>query len=292
MGIGMLLIFIGLMVHQFEAMIVKHYGKKYGKGGMFFNAIICLFSMLYFLITDKGGLQFPPRVILLGLINGTMYATGFYSAYVAYSIGSFGLTRLFSSFGLVIPILYGILFLHEQTSFLTYIAIILIFVSVILMRAQDNKNIGKEKTQISLKWLIFLILTILSNALITIIGRIQVGIFDGAYKNEFLMISLAGAAVLLFVLGFILERDKFRATIKSGLLYGMFAGIFNGINNLLILVTYNYVPISISSPVKTGLGMIISFLMSVFLYKEKFSRRQLVSVAIGVVAVVLINLKF
>lgn len=290
MGIGMLLIFTGLMVHQFEAMIVKHYGKKYGDGGMFFNAIICIFSMLYFLITDKGGLQFPPRVILLGLINSTMYATGFYAAYVAYRVGSFGLTRLFSSFGSIIPIMYGILFLHEPTSIFTYIAIVLIFLSVFLMKFR--KNTDEEKAHISLKWMIFLILTVLSNALIAIIGRIQVGAFGGEYKNEFLMISLAGAAVSLFVLGFILERDKFRATIKSGLLYGMFAGMFNGINNLLILVTYSYVPISISSPIKTGLGMIISFLVSVLLYKEKFSRRQLVSVAIGIVTVVLINLKF
>lgn len=289
MGIGMLLIFASLMTHQFEAMIVKHYGQKYGKGGMFFNAIICLFSMLYFLITDKGGLQFPPMVIVYGLINSTMYAIGFYSAYVAYRIGSFGLTRLFSSFGPIIQIVYGILFLHEATSPLTYISITLIFTSIIIMR---SGNAGDGKAQISLKWLFFLILTILSNSFIAIIGRMQVGAFDGQYKNEFLMISLAGSAVFLFVFGFIFERDKFRTTIKSGFLYGMFAGVFNGITNLLILVTYNYVPISVSSPLKTGLGMIISFLMSVVLYKEKFSRRQLVSVCIGIIAVVLINLKF
>ena len=84
---------------------------------------------------------------------------------------------------------------------------------------------------------------------------------------------------------------QFVSTIKNGFLYGMFAGMFNGINNFLILVTYNYVPISISAPVKTGLGMVISFLMSVIIYKEKFSRRQLLAVAIGIVAVVLMNLK-
>lgn len=36
MGIGMLLVALWLVVHQFEAMIVKHYGQKHGKGGMFF----------------------------------------------------------------------------------------------------------------------------------------------------------------------------------------------------------------------------------------------------------------
>lgn len=289
MGIGMLLIFAGLIAHQFEAMIVKHYGKKYGAGGMVFNAVICLFSMLYFLITDTEGLQFSLKIVLLGLVNSTMYAIGFYTAYQAYRIGSFGLTRLLSSFGVIITIFYGIVFLKESTTPYTYIALILIFASVFLMRYQ--KEDADKKVSISAKWVFMVIMTILSNAFITILGRIQVGMFDGKYKNEYLMISLGSAAVLLIVLGFFFERDKFVSTIKNSFLYGMFAGMFNGINNFLILVTYSYVPISISAPIKTGLGMVITFLVSVIIYKEKFSRRQLIGVATGIVAVVLMNLK-
>lgn len=289
MGISMLLIFAGLLVHQFEAMIVKHYGKKYGAGGMVFNAVICLFSMLYFLITDKGGLQYPTMIILLGLINSTMYAIGFYTAYQAYRMGSFGLTRLLGSFGVIITIFYGIVFLKEPTTPYTYIALVLIFASVFLMRYQKEET-GRE-VNISVKWVLMVVLTILSNAFIAILGRIQVGMFKGEYKNEYLMISLGGAAILLIVMGFVFEKDKLVSTIKNGFLYGMFAGMFNGITNFLTLVTYSYVPISISAPVKTGLGMVISFLVSVIIYKEKFSRRQLIGVAIGIVAVVLMNLK-
>lgn len=288
MGIGMLLIFAGLMVHQFEAMIVKHYGKKYGAGGMFFNAVICLFAMFYFVITDKGGLQFPTKIILFGLINSTMYATGFYAAYQAYRIGSFGLTRLLSSFGIVIVTFYGIVFLKEPTTPYTYIALALILISFLIGYQKDD---AEEKVNVSAKWILMVALTVLSNAMISILGRIQVGEFNGEYKNEYLLISLGGAAVLLMVLGLIFERGKFVSTIKNGFLYGMFAGMFNGINNYLILVTYSYVPISISSPVKSGLVMIISFVMSVVIYKEKFSRRQIIRVAIGIVAVVLMNLK-
>ena len=284
----MLLIFAGLMVHQFEAMIVKHYGKKYDAGGMFFNAVICIFSMFYFVITDKGGLQFPPKIILFGLINSTMYAIGFYAAYQAYRIGSFGLTRLLSSFGIIITTFYGIIFLKEPTTPYTYIALVLIVVAFLIGYQKDDAD---EKVNISAKWVLMVVLTVLSNAMISILGRIQVGMFDGEYKNEYLMISLGGAAILLMVLGLIFERDKFVSTVKNGFLYGMFAGMFNGINNFFILVTYSYVPISISSPVKSGLGMVISFVMSVVIYKEKFSRRQLIQVAIGIVAVVLMNLK-
>ena len=69
----------------------------------------------------------------------------------------------------------------------------------------------------------------------------------------------------------------------------MAAGICNGINNILILLTYNYLPISLISPFKTGLGMVLSFLVSITLYKERFSRRQWLGIAIAIAAVILIN---
>ena len=180
MGIGMLLVVLGLVVNQFEAVIVKHYGKKHGKGGMFFNAIICLFAMIYFFITDKAGLQFQKEIVIYGLINSTMYALGFYSAYIAYKSGSFGLTRLFTSFGVIISTFYGIVFLNEPTSVFTYAAFVMILISLFLM----NYNKENETSQkISVKWIINVILTVVSNAAIAIIGRMQFGVFGDTYKN-------------------------------------------------------------------------------------------------------------
>lgn len=288
MGTGMLLVLIGLTFHQFEAIIVKRYGKKYGKGGMFFNAIICLFAMVYFFVTDKDGLNFAKEIWDYGVVNAVMYATGFYTAYVAYRIGSFGLTRLFTSFGVIISTFYGIIFLKEPTTFLTYVALFMILVSLFLMNYNKQEN---DKQKITFKWLIYVFLIVLSNAAIAIIGRMQHKVYGDLYRNEFLIISLAGAAISLFIFGFIFERKSFKSTIKYGFFYGASAGIFNGINNLLVLITYNYLPISFTSPVKSGVGMIISFVLAITLYKEKFSKRQLVSVAIGVVAVVLMNVK-
>ena len=290
---GMLFILAGLTVHQFEAMLVKRYGKKHGAGGMFFNAIICLFAMIYFFITDKGGLQFSTGVIIYGLINRLMYAIGFYAAYLAYRCGSFGLTRLLTSFASIIPIFFGILVLKEPTTLLTYISLILIFLSLFLMNYQGKTQEGSQDQQkFSFKWIIFVILIILSNALISIISKLKVDNLGTELNNEYLIICYAGASLGLFILGFIFERDNFKSTIKYGFTYGAAAGIFNGINNLLILITYEYLPISFISPVRTGLGMVIAFLLSIFLYKEKFTLRQLVSAGIGIVAVILMNLKF
>ena len=286
MGIGMILICLGLVTNQFEAMIVRFYGKKYKNGGMFFNAIICLFAMIYFFVTDKGGLEFPRGVCLYGAINSLMYATGFYSAYAAFKHGSFGLSRLFTSFGVIIPTFYGIVFLKEPTTPFTYISFAMILISLFLMNYQGKEHRGKK---ISFKWVLSIIFIIVSNAAISIIGRVQYGIYGNTYKNEFLIVSLAGATIALLILGLIFERDSFKVEIKHCLIFGALAGFFNGIGNLLTLITYEYLPISFISPVKSGVSIVISFLVSIILYGEGFNKRQLLSVVIGVLAVVLMN---
>ena len=287
MGIGMILVFIALAVHQIESILVKAYGKNHGNGGMFFNSIICLFAMVYFFVTDNGGLVFPKEIIIYGIVNSTMYAVAFYTAYVAYRTGSFGLTRLFASFSILLTIFYGIIWLGEPATVLTYVALVLIIISLVMM----NCNEDADNTQkITFKWAFSVLLTVVSGAALAIIGRMQFGVYGDTYKNEFLIISLGGASLLLFLLGLILERKNFKTTLKYGLFYGAGAGICNGINNLVTLVTYNYLPISFTSPVKMGLGMVISFVVSVLVFKEKFTRRQLISAAVGVAAVVLMSL--
>ena len=96
---------------------------------------------------------------------------------------------------------------------------------------------------------------------------------------------------ILLILGAILEREKFGQIIRSGTLYGAMAGIFNGAANFVNLLIYLYIPISLMSPLKTGVGLIMSFLLSIFFYKEKFTKQQIVSVAIGCAAILMFNME-
>ena len=75
------------------------------------------------------------------------------------------------------------------------------------------------------------------------------------------------------------------------MLYGAAAGIANGAKNFVTLFIYLYLPLSTVSPIKTGLGILITFLTSLLYYKEKYSRRQLIGVVIGTVAVVMLAIK-
>lgn len=287
MGIGLLVLVLELVAHQFESILVKMYGKNHRTGGMLFNAIICLFAMIYSFVTDKGTLQFPAGVVIYGLVNSTMYAVGFYAGFLAFKTGSFGLTKLFSSFGVILSTFYGILFLGEPMTEWSYVALFMILLSIFLMNYRKDDG---DTQKITLKWVISILLVVLSNVAITIIGRIQFEVYGDTYKNEFLILSLGGATLLLVVLALIFEADSFKTTFKYGLVYGAGAGVFNGAKSLFSLVIYNYLPISFVSPAKAGLGVVFGFLVSMVFFKEKFSCRQIISVFIGIAAVVIMSL--
>ncbi|MBQ3123809.1 MAG: EamA family transporter [Clostridia bacterium] len=285
---GVLLIILNQITHQGEGMIVRRYGKKYGAGGMLFNAILCLFSAVFFIVTDKGGLVFTKELVSYGLVSCILFATGFYAMYLALSMGSFAMTRLINSFSGLISIFYGIIFLSEGASLLKWIAIALVFVSAFFMRYQKKSE--NDTSQFSLMWLIFVLLSAVSNGFIAVLQRMQQLRFDRAYDNEFMIISLVGAAVILLVLGLIKEKEKVVSTVKYGSLYGLFAGMLNGATNFTNLAIYLFIPISAATPIKTGLGLVTSFLISIFIYKEKFTKMQFISAVIGVGALILFKL--
>lgn len=87
-----------------------------------------------------------------------------------------------------------------------------------------------------------------------------------------------------------MDRDKLGRVIKTGSLYGFGAGILNGAKNFLTLVIYLYLPLSIVSPLKMGLSLVGSFAVAFLMYKEKYTKKQLLGVAIGAAAIIILTI--
>ena len=66
---GTLCMVLSMLVHQGETVLVKEHGKRHGSGGMLFNAVICLFSAVFFLLTDRNGFHFPGKLLVYGGIS-------------------------------------------------------------------------------------------------------------------------------------------------------------------------------------------------------------------------------
>ena len=270
-----------------ESVFIKKYNSKHSRGGFLFTAFISLFSMLVFLFTDKGGFSFPPDIWIYGIISGIIYSSASILTYIALGCGSFAMSMLILSYGMVFATGYGLFFLGEEASIFTYIGLVLILISLFLTRRKMEE--GDEK-KISWKWIICIGLSFVGSGMYGVISRMQQIHFENAVTNEYMIITLAFSFIALFVTGLIIEGRDLLYMLKNGNVLPALAGISNGVNNSLGLYLNTIMAISISAPVSSGVKTIASFLISLLIFKEKFEKRQIVGVIIGGAALVLLNL--
>jgi drug/metabolite transporter (DMT)-like permease len=296
--LAILLATLGNGIHQIEGIMIKKYNSKHSKGGFIFTAILSLFAMLFFLIldlvTDRTGLCFPPEMIPYGLASGAFYCMASFLTYVAYRHGSFVLTNLFLSYSLLFSVGYGLIFLHDSLSWVAYVGLGLMMVSIFLARnskkadADDSK---KKAPKTTFLWVVCVILSVVGAGMFGVIQKLQQVQFDGACDREYMVVTLGFSALIMLVIGLIKDGKDLPYILRHGSLPAAIAGMSNGGANLVNLITNAMLPISIISPTRSGIKIIVSFLIARLIFKEKLKARQIVGVILGAAALILLNLK-
>jgi len=281
-----LLILLSNCANLAEGVFIKKYNSRHQKGGFLFTALISLFAMVFFLITDTGGLQFPPELFLYGIISGILYCSASFLTYVALGCGSFALSMLILSYSLVFSIGYGLIFLKETATVFTWLGLGIMLISLYLTRADKKEG----SIRITPKWLICIGLSVIGSGMFAVVSRMQQIRFQDANTNEFMILSLGLSAAILLLLGILKDGKDLKYILKYGSGYAISAGLLNGACNLLGLIVNTMIPLSIAAPSKAGTKIILSFLMSRLIFKEKFLPRQVIGVMLGAAALVLLNL--
>lgn len=285
---GYLLILVKTAVNLSESVLIKKYNAKHTAGGMFFTGVLSLFALLFFVVTDKNGFHFPPGMLPYAITYGLIYCISYFLTFVALACGSFAMSMLIISYSLVFPIVFGIIRLHEPVSAFTCTGFALLMISLFLVRGETSK----DEKKFSVKWLIVITITMVGNGVLAIIQKVQQLKFDNACNNEFMIIALAVSSAVLLAGGIVRDRRDLKEIVRYGIPYAGSAGIANGINLFLGITLNNLLPLSIISPASAGVRIIMSFLLSRTIFKEKYLKRQIVGVAAGTLALIFLNLKF
>lgn len=273
-----------------ESALIKEYNKKHSSGGFIFISMVSFASMLFFLFkyivldTEKG--DFNPAAIIYAVIAGIIYASASVLTFYALRYGPLAITGLILSFSIVFVSGYGIIFLEEPASPLTFIGFAGIAISLFLVRGKDDK----EEKAITLKWVICTALSVVLAGLYAVVVRMQQVEFNNTVDNEFMVISLGVSAVATFVLGLIKSGKESLTILKTGAPYALLAGISNGVNNMMSLVLNTVMAVSISAPTSSIVKTIITFIYSYIVLKERFLPRQIVGIILGTAAVILLNM--
>lgn len=292
---GTLLLIVCVVAAAIQSPLKKIYQSKTSKGVFLFSAMISLVAAMFFgvgALVAKPAFEAAllPYAIGFAVCYGVCIITGVW----ALGLGSLALTSLFSSYSLIFPSLYGLLFWDNPVFLTQVIGLVFLLVSLYLTN-MGKKQPGeeREKQHFSAKWLICVVLMAVSNGGCAILQQEQQRQFAGAYKNEFMFIALMIVVVVLLAVGIPRERRDVRELLRFGTVPAVLTGLFNGLTNLLVMMIANVmVPAFIFFPIVSAGGMVISYVLSVTWFKERFSSVQKLGILLGLVALVLLNLEF
>ncbi len=282
-----LLLSIAALAVTGQNIFKQKFNDKCKSGTFFFTGMIAVFAMAFFIVINRDS-YYSVKLLLPSAAFALSYASATFFAVLAIRYGSLAKSCLIISFSLLIPSFYGILFLHEPVSLELILGTILLIVSLVLI------NYEKEETEekASLKWYIFVLLAFLGNGMCSTVQKAKQQIHGTAGDNLFMIVALAIVAILMFILALCSreERTSVRETIRHGFLWAILCGVANGLTNYLVILLNLRIPASTLFPVISSGSLILSFLYSIFVVREKFSTRQYIGFLIGVVSIVLLNL--
>lgn len=277
----LILIIIGISAQQITQ---KIYNRR-SSGAYTFTALSALCAAMFFAALSIGSFSFDSGILIYSFLFALAYMTSIVGLFLAIATGPLSLSSLFSSYSLLIPTFYGIIFLKEKMDLLFGIGIAALLVSLVLTNKEDK---GEKK--ITPIWILYVLLAFLGNGSCTVIQKIQQERFDGGYKNEFMLIALLLVFAVSMVLALVFERKDMKLNVKKGGIFCVLCGAFNGMVNLLVMVLTGRMSISVMFPVISAGGIIVTFIISRFIYKERLSKLQNVGFLLGVVAVIILNI--
>lgn len=269
-----------------QSVFAKFYNSKAKRQNTYlYSAVVTIVALLFFVVTAGKNLSFNAGTAVYSAAFGIAYALATVGNVCALTCGPLSLSSLIQQFSLILPTMYGLVFLHERMGILGYVGIVLVFVCLFAV----NPKSTDKSIALSPKWFVYVILSFVGNGMCSVIQKMQQLHFDGAYKNEFMIMALVIAAVIM-IIGAVKNRGDIKGELADALKVAPMQGVANGATNMLVMILSALLPTAVLFPAVLAGGIVISFTASVFMFGEKLTKRQIIGYVIGIVSIVLINM--
>ncbi len=262
-----------------DFVIQKIYQHRVGTGllaGLGFNALLGLFSAITFYVASGFEIDFS----FYSLITAAIFS----SLVMAYNIigfrimknGSMAIYTLFlMTGGMLIPYVWGIVFLNEGFAPFRLVGIVIMILAVIL------SNVGKNKVSI---WQIVMCVSVfILNGFTSVTSKLHQ--IEASYDtvNAIDFVVLVGVCkFIISVAAYIVvrlfgekEKNKVRLDGRGYLLIAASA-VITGVSFFLQLVGATNLPATVLYPILTGGTMVLSALAGVLLFKDKLTKNNVI----------------
>lgn len=176
---------------------------------------------------------------------------------------------------------------NEKVSFWKIAGLIVLCMGIVL------STYKKSDEQYSPKWKIYVVFFFLSAAGVGIVFKAFGKTADAKYTSSMMMVS--AIVMALFYLVCALRNGDIKPQIESlfsrrkFISYAVAAGTLSCLYNRLIITTSGVLDAIIFFPVFNGGTIILSSILSILIFKEKLAKKQILGIALGVMAICVIG---
>lgn len=292
MLVNYLLLFVSVMSETIKNAYTNHFSKQIAKNNAdtyLFNAVLSVGGVLFFMCTGN-----VYKVSAFSLYMAVIFAVVTIFAQVfltlAMGCGPMSFSILFTYLGtMIIPTVYGMVFLDQVPSVTQWIGFGLMIVSV--ATSVDLKQKGQNA--MTVKWLLLTLGGFIMWGLVGVCQQIHQTSEYAGEINGFLFYSFVIMTVLLMGFFYLckLRGETQNYMIKSKVsIFVLLSGVANGAINLINLFLAGRMPGVIFFPIVSGGVIILSGIAAIIVFKEWLQKKQVVGVVAGVLSVILLAL--
>ena len=256
------------------------------KTSLFFNSVLGLATAIIFFIVNNFKLSFSPYSAFTAMLMSTLVMTYNIIGFRILRQGSMAIYSLFlMTGGMVLPYIWGLVFLNESFSAVRTIGLIVIIGGVFL-----SNFIGEK---INLKQICMCLAVFVLNGLVSIISKMhQIETnYQCVSTIEFVIL---GGIFKFFIAGFLFLAFKNREgqsseknNFSKALIVIILSAVIGGTAYFLQLYGANSLPATLLYPFITGGSIVFSTLIGAVLFKEKLSRKLIISVVVCFVGTIM-----
>ena len=249
---------------------------------IFFNALIFFFAALIF---GKDLLSLNGAVALFGAGFGVLTVLFQLSYIKAMACGNVSLSVLIVNLGMILPVILSVVCYGESLSVMRFLGLCLTVLALIL--SVDGKNRSPQFK----KWFFLSILATLSNAGIAVLQKsFSKTPWSGEVK-PFVAFGYVVATILSLLLCLLLKKGKGERKFDWKLFLGALSiGVILGIFQVLNTKAIARIEGTLFFPAYNGGTLILSSLSGLLILKDRLNRKQFLGLAVGVIAIILMNL--
>ena len=237
-------------------------------------AAICTGTWNLFPVSAEGF----PFSVGLGLISGLFYMGSFMLLQWNVKTNGIVLSSMFMKLGVMVPTLMAILVFGEVPKAVQVIGMIVALAAIPLINLE--KGSGKAASSLGL------VLLLVAGGATDAMSKVYEELGVSALKNHFLLYTFMMAFALCVVVCLV----KKQGMTKEDVGFGLVIGIPNFCSALFLLLSLADIPAMIAYPTYSVAAIVMVTLVGVVFFKEKLSRRQILSMFMIFAALVLLNI--